>query len=135
MNEFVNHHDSSLQLIIEKEFPDKRCVGGKYSAEEHTITLYNRDIEIQCECVLGSLEKLEEYTWIIFTHELGHALDPNLTMLSEELSCTKNPDILYQIEVNAWNIAEELIPFIDQDLFFLIRNESLVYCTNRLLVS
>lgn len=39
MNEFVNHHDSSLLLIIEKEFPDKRCVGGKYSAEEHTITL------------------------------------------------------------------------------------------------
>ena len=83
---------------------------------------------------LGSLERLEEYTWIIFTHELGHALDPNLAMLSEEFHGTKNPDILYQIEVNAWNIAEELIPFIDQDLFFLIRNESLAYCTNRLLV-
>jgi hypothetical protein len=40
MNEFVSHHDSSLQLIIEKEFPDKRCVRGKYSAEEHTIILY-----------------------------------------------------------------------------------------------
>lgn len=134
MNEFVSHHDSSLELIIEKEFPDKRCVGGKYSAKGHTITLYSRDIEIQCERSLGSLERLEEYTWVILTHELGHALDPDLAVLSDQLYSTEKSEILYQIEVNAWNIAEGLVPFIDQDLFTFIRDESLAHCTNRLLV-
>ncbi|MGE7761149.1 hypothetical protein [Peribacillus sp. NPDC097895] len=134
MVEFVSQHDSSLMLIIEKEFPDKRCVGGKYSAEGHMITLYKRDIEIQCERSLGSLEKLEEYTWIILTHEMGHALDPDLDVLSKELYSTGKSEILYQIEVNAWNIAEGLIPYILQDLFIFIRKESLAHCTNRLLV-
>ena len=134
MHEFVKHHDSSLQLIIEKEFPDKRCVGGKYSAADHTVTLYKRDIEIQAERVLGSLERIEEYAWIIFAHEVGHALDPQLSVLSKELGETNLPDTLYQIEVNAWNIAEELIPFIDRELFIHIRDESLSHCTNRLLV-
>lgn len=134
MNEFVSHHDSSLELIIEKEFPGKRCVGGKYSANGHSITLYERDIEIQCERSLGSLARLEEYTWVILTHEMGHALDPDLAVLSEELYKTGKSEILYQIEVNAWNIAEGLIPLIVQDLFTFIRDESLEHCTNRLLV-
>ncbi len=134
MNEFVSHHDSSLELIIETEFPGKRCVGGKYSAKGHSITLYKRDIEIQCERSLGSLARLEEYTWVILTHEMGHALDPDLAVLSEELYNTGKSEILYQIEVNAWNIAAGLIPFIVQDLFTFIRDESLEHCTNRLLV-
>lgn len=134
MNEFVSHHDPCLELIIEKEFPGKRCVGGKYSAKGHSITLYKRDIEIQCERSLGSLARLEEYTWVILTHEMGHALDPELAVLSEELYNTGKSEILYQIEVNAWNIAEGLIPFIVQDLFTFIRDESLEHCTNRLLV-
>ena len=134
MNEFVSHHDPCLELIIEKEFPGKRCVGGKYSAKGHSITLYKRDIEIQCERSLGSLARLEEYTWVILTHEMGHALDPELAVLSEELYNTGKSEILYLIEVNAWNIAEGLIPFIVQDLFTFIRDESLEHCTNRLLV-
>ncbi len=133
MNEFVSRHDSSLGLIIEKEFPGKRCVGGKYSAIGHSITLYERDIEIQCERSLGSLARLEEYKWVILTHEMGHALDLDLAVLSEELHRTGNSEILYQIEVNAWNIAEGLIAFIDQDLFTFIRDESLAHCTNRML--
>jgi hypothetical protein len=134
MNEFVSRHDSSLGLIIEKEFPGKRCVGGKYSAIGHSITLYERDIEIQCERSLGSLARLEEYKWVILTHEMGHALDPNLAVLSEELYNTGESEILYPKEVNAWNIAQGLIPFISQDLFTFIRDEFLVHCTNRLLV-
>lgn len=61
---------------------------------------------------------------MILTHELGHALDPDLAVLSEELYNTGKSEILYQIEVNAWNIAEGLIPFIFQDLFTFIRDES-----------
>ncbi|MFJ7364991.1 hypothetical protein ACIQWQ_12915 [Peribacillus frigoritolerans] len=133
MNEFVSRHDSSLGLIIEKEFPGKRCVGGKYSAIGHSITLYERDIEIQCERSLGSLARLEEYKWVILTHEMGHALDLDLAVLSDELHRTGNSEILYQIEVNAWNIAEGLIAFIDQDLFTFIKDESLAHCTNRML--
>ncbi|WP_230126628.1 hypothetical protein [Bacillus sp. CECT 9360] len=56
---------------MENEFPGTRCVGGKYSPGKHVITLYKKDIEIQCKRLLGSLERLEEYTWIIFAHELG----------------------------------------------------------------
>ncbi|MBR8645665.1 hypothetical protein KEH51_21595 [[Brevibacterium] frigoritolerans] len=92
----------------------------KYSAIGHRITLYERDIEIQCERSLGSLARLEEYTWVILTHEMGHALDPDLAVLSEELHRTGKSEILYQIEVNAWNIAEGIIPFIDHDLFTFI---------------
>jgi hypothetical protein len=65
---------------------------------------------------------------------MGHALDPDLAVLSEELHRTGKSEILYQIEVNAWNIAEGIIPFIDHDLFTFIRDESLEHCTNRLLV-
>jgi hypothetical protein len=65
---------------------------------------------------------------------MWHALDPYLAVLSEELHRTGKSEILYQIEVNAWNIAEGFIPFIDQDLFTYIRDESLEHCTNRLLV-
>ncbi|KWW16944.1 hypothetical protein AS888_23450 [Peribacillus simplex] len=134
MNEFVSRHDSSLRLIVENEFPGIRCVGGKYSAEDHTITLYKKDIEIQCERFLGSLDALEEYTWVILAHEMGHALDTELAMLSEELWNTGSSEILYQIEVNAWNIAAEIMPLVNRDLFTFIKDESLAHCTKRLLV-
>ncbi|WP_110929005.1 hypothetical protein [Bacillus massiliglaciei] len=123
--------DPTLNLRVEKEFPGLRCVGGKYTAENHTITLYERDIAIQCERKLGSLERVEEYAWIIYAHELGHAMDPLLSEMSEEFFRTSDSGILYQIESNAWEIAKGYIPFIDQDLFALIREESLRHCTAR----
>ncbi|AOH53828.1 hypothetical protein ABE28_005660 [Peribacillus muralis] len=134
MNEFVSRHDPSLLLIIEKEFLGTRCMGGKYSAEGHTITLYQEDIEIQCQRSLGALDKLEEYTWIILTHEIGHALDKKLTALNEELWSTGNPKILYQIEVKAWGIAAEIMSFINLNLFTFRKDESLAHCSKRLLV-
>ncbi|WP_285767822.1 hypothetical protein [Peribacillus sp. SI8-4] len=134
MYEFVRGHDASLSLIIENEFPGNRCVGGKYSVEDHVITLYKKDIEFQCERSLGSLDRLEEYTWVILTHEMGHALDTELGVLSEELWNTGSSEILYQIELNAWNIAGELMPFVGRDLFTSIKDESLAYCTKRMLV-
>ncbi|WP_419883352.1 hypothetical protein ACN6MY_07170 [Peribacillus sp. B-H-3] len=132
---FITQHDSTLNLIIEQEFPDKRCVGGKYSLETHSITLFQRDIQIQCKRALGSLDRLQEYSLIVCSHELGHALDKTLPDLSEELALTGNLDILYKIEVNAWNIAEKLIPFTSRELFLKIREESLFHCRKRPLVS
>lgn len=134
MHDFLNQYDPSIQLFIEDEFPDRRCVGGKYSITNHTITLYKKDIEIQLKRLLGSLERLEEYAWIIFAHEMGHALDPDLSVLSMELHGRNKRETLYQIELNAWNIAGRLIPFIDEDLFIRVRDESLSYCTNDVLV-
>lgn len=134
MHDFLKRYDASLQLLIEDEFPDRRCIGGKYSVSNHTITLYKKDIEIQVKRLLGSLERLEEYVWIIFAHEMGHALDPDLSMLSMELVGPSKRETLYQIELNAWNIAGELIPFIDQGLFSRVRDESLSYCTKDVLV-
>ncbi|PLT33779.1 hypothetical protein [Bacillus sp. V5-8f] len=132
---FLSQFDPSLNLVIEKEFPGTRCVGGKYSADKHLITLYTKDIEIQCERMLGSLEHLDEYTWIVLAHEAGHALDLELPLLSGEWSITSDMDTLYKIEVNAWDIAERLIPFIDRGLFEKVRTESLAHCVNRPLVS
>lgn len=131
----LTQYDPSLNLVIENEFPGTRCVGGKYSADKHVITLYRKDIEIQCERLLGSLDRLEEYTWIIFAHELGHALDLELPLLSSQLIDANDQDTLYKIEVNAWDIAGKLIPFIDHELFGKVRKESLAHCTKRPLVS
>ncbi|MGE7601945.1 hypothetical protein ACQKL5_05480 [Peribacillus sp. NPDC097675] len=130
----MNQYDSSLRLLIEDEFPDRRCVGGKYSITNHTITLYKKDMEIQLKRLLGSLERFEEYAWIIFAHEMGHALDPDLPVLSMELHGRNKRETLYQIELNAWNIAEGLIRFINEGLFIRVRDESLSYCTNNVLV-
>ncbi|RFU62263.1 hypothetical protein [Bacillus sp. V59.32b] len=127
---FLTQYDTSLNLVIENEFPGTRCVGGKYSPSKHTITLFKKDIEIQCERLLGSLERLEEYTWVIFAHELGHALDLELPSLSDQLLHSDDSDRLFKIERNAWDIAERLIPFIDDKLFGKIRSESLDYLNN-----
>jgi hypothetical protein len=132
---FVTQYDPSLHLVMETEFPGTRCVGGKYSPDKHAITLYRKDIKIQCERSLGSLDRLKEYTWIIFAHELGHALDPHLPFLSDQFVLTEEIATLYKIEVNAWDIAEKLIPFIDCELFGKVRKESLAHCTKRPLVS
>lgn len=123
----IKQIDHTLTLEVKKEFPGARCVGGKYSSATHSITLYEQDIAIQCERLLGSLEQLKEYEWIIFAHELGHALDQELPFLSNKLAETKNADVLAQIELNAWNIAEQLLPFIRKDLFTCVKNESLRY--------
>lgn len=127
--------DHTLKLEIKKEFPGARCVGGKYSPAAHSITLYKQDIAIQCERLLGSLERLEEYEWVIFAHELGHAIDSELPFLSARLEETKNVDILAQIERNAWDIAKELIPFIDRQLFIRVKEESLRYFSKSPLIS
>jgi hypothetical protein len=132
---FLTLNDPSLNLIIEKEFPGNRCVGGKYTPATHTVTLYSRDIEIQCRRSLGSLNRLEDYTLVIFAHEMGHALDSELNTLSEQFYKTDSLDILYAIEMNAWNIAEKLIPFIDKELLQKIRQESLEHFSKRPLVS
>lgn len=127
--------DRTLTLEIKKEFPGARCVGGKYSPATHSITLFKQDIAIQCERLLGSLEQLKEYEWIIFAHELGHALDQELSSLSARLEETKSVDILAQIELNAWKIAEELIPFINPHLFTRVKEESLRYFSRSPLIS
>ncbi|MFJ7752399.1 hypothetical protein ACQKGI_11275 [Peribacillus muralis] len=69
-----------------------------------------------------------------FTHEIGHAQEKELTALSEELWSTGNPKILYQIEVKAWDIGVEIMPFINLDSFTFMKDESLAHCSKRLLV-
>ncbi|KAB7708978.1 hypothetical protein F9802_02240 [Bacillus aerolatus] len=132
---FIEKIDHTLTFHIEKEFPGVRCVGGKYSPDSHSITLYKRDIAIQCERLLGSLERLKEYEWIILAHELGHALDSELPRLSDRLAETKSVEVLAHIELNAWNNAEELIPFIDRNLFNHVKEESLRYFSKSPLLS
>ncbi len=126
--------DRTLILNIEDRFPGARCVGGKYSPASHTVTLYKEDIAIQCERLLGDCSRLKEYEWIILAHETGHAMDQELPALSKRLSKEKSVDILAQIELNAWRNAEELFAFIDQELFQLVKEESLRYFSNSPLI-
>ncbi|WP_100331354.1 hypothetical protein [Bacillus xiapuensis] len=131
---FIKNADPTLQLKMEESFPGSRCVGGKYSASTHAITLYRQDIEIQCKRLLGSLDRLREYEWIVLAHELGHALDKELALLSERLAETNQISVLEKIERNAWAIAKQYIPFIDEQLFDYIQTESLRYFSNSPLV-
>ncbi|MFP7733473.1 hypothetical protein ACLHDF_08660 [Priestia aryabhattai] len=127
LHDFVHGIDPTIKLVIEDEFPGKRCVGGKYVPGAHSIFLYEKDVKIQCRRLFGSNKCLESYRWIILAHELGHALDEDLLSLSEEFNQTEDMWLLYQIERNAWDIGEKLIPFIDSELFAYIKDESLAH--------
>ena len=127
LHDFVHEVDPTIKLVIEDEFPGTRCVGGKYAPSTHSIFLYEKDIKIQCRYLFGSNECLESYQWIILAHELGHALDEDLLSLSAKFEQTEDTWLLYQIECNAWEMGEKLIPFIDSELFASIKDESLAH--------
>lgn len=127
----INQNDATIKLVIEYEFPDKRCVGGKYVPSTNSIFLFEHDIEIQCRQMFGSLEHLDSYRWIVFGHELGHALDPELSFLSKKLEETGDAYYLYKIEENAWNIAEDLLSFIERGIFQKVRQKSLAVHTKK----
>ncbi|WP_322924345.1 hypothetical protein [Paenibacillus campi] len=119
---------SDVRVRTRKKFPGPRSVGGKFSMGSRMITLYLQEIEEQCFQLFGSLRSADDYFTIILAHEIGHAHDPLLEQLSDELDCCPEPlaaaQLALRIEQNAWNYAAELIPEVDRFLF-----EKIVECS------
>lgn len=105
---------SDVHVILESHFPGSRFAGGKYNYGTHTITLYIEEIKAQCMQLFSSIDRFAEYLAVVFAHEIGHAEDPELEQLIEEMDTCSNEDdqkkIALKIEENAWAYARSLIP-------------------------
>ncbi|WP_238996675.1 hypothetical protein [Paenibacillus pinistramenti] len=111
---------STVKLKLKSRFPGGRNVGGKYTMNDHSVTLYLEEIRIQAVNIFGSAEYTDEVLKIIAAHELGHAQDPELELLSERLDeCPSDREfnlIALQIEENAWNFARTILPEVESGL-------------------
>jgi hypothetical protein len=121
---------SSVNVILESNFPGKRIAGGKYNMGTHTITMYIDEIKRQCKMLFQTLEHFYEYFTVVFAHELGHAEDEDLEELADRMDIADDYErkkIALQIEENAWCIAKDLIPDIDRNFTNEIIQESLLF--------
>jgi hypothetical protein len=119
---------SDVRVRTKKKFPGSRSVGGKFSMGSRMITLYLQEIEEQCFQIFGSLRSIDDYVTIILAHEMGHAHDPLLEQLSDQLDSCHEPleaaRLALRIEQNAWDYASELVPEVDRFVF-----EKIVECS------
>ncbi|WP_243633364.1 metallopeptidase family protein [Paenibacillus xerothermodurans] len=129
MNAVLPLSGSQVEVSVQRRFPGKRLVGGKYQPASHKVTLYQEPIKQQCRQLFGSLDRLEDYIAVVFAHELGHAEDPQLEQLSRlldgDLMVKERNAIALQIEENAWAFAEAWLTGIDPAFIRLIIDESL----------
>ncbi|MFC3883528.1 hypothetical protein ACFOU2_08415 [Bacillus songklensis] len=118
INELLMRSGSAARVQLESYFPEGRLVGGKYSMNQHTITMYIGVITEQCLQMFSSLDYMIDYFTVVFAHELGHAEDQDLSNLAEQLEiCSTERErnmISLKIEENAWEFAERLLPEMDQ---------------------
>lgn len=130
VSELLDRSSSLVPVFMEAEFPGGRLVGGKYSMDAHSVTLYTSVLEKQCRMLFGSTFALEAYAAVILAHELGHAQDPELPELSRLLDLAPaGPErtlIALRIEENAWRYARALLPETDQNFFEKIVERSLL---------
>ncbi|WP_347549496.1 hypothetical protein ABFG93_18520 [Pseudalkalibacillus hwajinpoensis] len=105
-----------LPIRLERFFPGGRMIGGKYSIETNTITIYIEVVRKQCVLLFGSDERVLDYFAVIVAHELGHAADPFLHDLAKRRKTAstliQKKEITLSIEVNAWNYARKLVPHL-----------------------
>ncbi len=124
----LHRASSDVRVRTKKKFPGPRSVGGKFSMGSRMITLYLQEIEEQCFELFGSLRSIDDYFTIILAHEMGHAHDPLLEQLADEMDGCQEPLIAarlaLRIEQNAWDFASELLPEIDRFIF-----EKIVECS------
>ncbi|WP_421382281.1 hypothetical protein ACOJQI_22320 [Bacillus salacetis] len=121
---------SSVNVILESNFPGKRIAGGKYNMGTHTITMYIDEIRRQCKMLFKTLDNFYEYFTVVFAHELGHAEDIELEELADRMDAADDYErkkIALRIEENAWCIAKELIPEIEVNFTKKIIQESLLF--------
>ncbi|ANS76192.1 hypothetical protein AWM70_17715 [Paenibacillus yonginensis] len=111
---------STVSLKLKSRFPGGRNVGGKYTMKDHSVTLYLEEIGIQARQIFGTEEYAEDVLKIVAAHELGHAEDAELPLLSEQLDeCQSEPEynrLALRIEENAWDFARRLLTEVDSGL-------------------
>lgn len=119
-DELLKESGSGVSVVIKSRFPGGRNVGGKYSISDHSVTMYLGEIRKQCMTLFGSLEGYEQMLRIVFAHELGHAEDAELAVLSDRLDTCESElarkQIALRIEENAWDFARKLIPDSDRQM-------------------
>lgn len=129
IEKLLHRANSHVHVLTKPYFPGDRSIGGKFGMNSRTITLYIQEIEEQCIELFGSLQPIESYIQIIFAHELGHAHDPMLEMLADELEqCSDSLQcarIALRIEENAWEYARDLLPDVELFIFETILDRSL----------
>lgn len=127
--ELLCRSGSPAEIVIEERFPGPRLVGGRYHMASDTIYLYKAELKQQCLQLFGSLDRLEEYIAVVCAHEIGHAEDQELPLLSELLDESAKPrekaEIALHIEENAWRYAEGLLYDLDPAFTQTIVDESL----------
>ncbi|MDU5144452.1 MAG: hypothetical protein E6230_19980 [Paenibacillus dendritiformis] len=118
-----------VTISIERRFPGHRLVGGKYSLNSRTITMYSEAVAAQCVQLFGSPDRGEDYFAVVVAHELGHAADAELERLSAAMekggSASDIRRIALRIEENAWAYAVALLPEIEGAFIQAIIEESL----------
>ncbi|AWB46335.1 hypothetical protein DCC85_20640 [Paenibacillus sp. CAA11] len=130
LDELVERSGSTVSVTMRSRFPGGRNVGGKYSLDSHSITMYLSEIRKQAADIFGSQELEEDVLRIVFAHELGHAEDPLLVELSDRLYASEQEQerkrIALRIEENAWDYARALIPEVDPGMV-----ETMIYFSLR----
>ncbi len=118
----------NVPIQLTDYFPGERLIGGKYSLETNTITIYMEEVRKQCILLFGSDDHLNDYFTVIVAHELGHAADKSLVLLAKERSSTrcvqKKRQLSIIIEDNAWKFATKLIPELSH-ILVTVRNQSM----------
>ena len=131
VNELLKVSNSLVKVKIEQKCPLNRNIGGKYSLNEHAITLYVAEIKKQCELLFPRKNVFLDYTAVILAHELGHATDQSLSTLIELHEKIEEPlhrrQIDFLIEFQAWKNAKRLVPNIPSSFFNHIKHHSLKY--------
>jgi hypothetical protein len=137
INDLLIQSGSKVSVEVDSYFPGGRLIGGKYSMSHHSITMYIEVIKEQCLQLFSSLEYIADYFAVVFAHELGHAEDPELAILAEQLDeCRTEMErnqISLKIEENAWDFARELLPEMDHVFMDRIIFHSLLPYHDRLL--
>ncbi|OAT80640.1 hypothetical protein A6P54_14175 [Bacillus sp. MKU004] len=101
-----------MNVILECTFPGKRLVGGKYSMNTHSITMYTDNVTEQCLRMYGEAECLPEYFKVVLAHEMGHAHDNELEVLAgrlDEADKEERSRLMLRIEENAWKFARTIL--------------------------
>lgn len=112
VDELLARLDSRMNVILECTFPGKRLVGGKYSMNTHSITMYTDNVTEQCLRMYGEAECLPEYFKVVLAHEMGHAHDNELEVLAgrlDEADKEERSRLMLRIEENAWKFARTIL--------------------------
>jgi hypothetical protein len=134
-NRFLNHFNLTVDVFFDSSI-NQRSYGG-YDAMRNLIIIRTNMLENAYFdlCKSGILFRdFEEFFQVVFSHEVGHALDPNIknsSLMKKDLvenidnvasfgeldeKINKLSRIIYQCEIIAWNNARKFInPLVDEN--------------------